>query len=184
MKKNTHIESIFAGSLVLFDSDRRNLDDKFQRRVSFVAFYRRGVRGCRCSGVCRERVASDLYCINFRATPRLHAAITRGDVCTRVRTHASCPVTVGRLLARSLMDPRLPLSVQPDPLLDPPVLKGENTHGRFTTLKSHAPREKRFSAGFIELQKEFRDDNRSCFRVKNRKCLVEGKEILVFIFVI
>ena len=42
------------------------------------------VNTCRCVlGGCRKRVASDLCRINFRVTLRSHAAVTRGDVCTR-----------------------------------------------------------------------------------------------------
>lgn len=71
------------------------------------------------SGVCRERVASDLYCINFRVTLRLHAAVYRVDVCTRVHARMHLvPWSVGCQLTCWLADARLPLSDELDRLFD------------------------------------------------------------------
>lgn len=56
----------------------------FHRRPVFTMLRRLSVNTCRCVlGVCCKRVAPDLYRINFRVTLRSHAAVTRGDLCTR-----------------------------------------------------------------------------------------------------
>lgn len=66
------------------------LCDKFPSHASFVHFIASAAGDADVAGYVATVLPLIYTALIFTVTLRLHAAITRGDVCSRTRMHASC----------------------------------------------------------------------------------------------